>query len=117
MLYTGTYISDTNKIGHEIINMFKDDLGRNYIYVTPYGNIADVHDNQIDAVVMVRIIGDKCVEIIAKAEMLEQVAFSRDNDISASQRNYGTKPIILLDEYDATIQHAWENGFYDELIQ
>ena len=88
VLYTGTYISDTNKIGHEIINMFKDDLGRNYIYVTPYGNIADVHDNQIDAVVMVRSIGDKCVEIIAKAEMLEQVAFSRDNDVSASQRNY-----------------------------
>ena len=88
VLYTGTYISDTNKIGHEIINMFKDDLGRNYIYVTPYGNIADVHDNQIDAVVMVRSIGDKCVEIIAKAEMLEQVAFFRDNDVSASQRNY-----------------------------
>ena len=23
VLYTGTYISDTNKIGHEIINMFE----------------------------------------------------------------------------------------------
>ena len=32
-------------------------------------------------------------------------------------KHYGTKPIILIDEYDAPIQHAWENGFYDELIQ
>lgn len=32
-------------------------------------------------------------------------------------KHYGTKPIILIDKYDAPIQHAWENGFYDELIQ
>lgn len=30
---------------------------------------------------------------------------------------YGIKPVILIDEYDAPIQYAWENGFYDEMIK
>lgn len=32
-------------------------------------------------------------------------------------RHHGVKPIVLIDEYDAPIQYAWENGFYDELIK
>ncbi|MGM9539105.1 AAA family ATPase [Anaerovibrio sp.] len=31
-------------------------------------------------------------------------------------RHYGIKPIVLIDEYDAPVQYAWENGFYDEMI-
>lgn len=31
-------------------------------------------------------------------------------------RHHGVKPIVLIDEYDAPIQYAWENGFYDEMI-
>ena len=36
IMYTGKYISEYNKIGHEIINLFKADDGNNYIYVTPF---------------------------------------------------------------------------------
>ncbi len=38
-MYTGSYLDDNdgNNIGHEIINFFKDDIGNNYIYITPYG--------------------------------------------------------------------------------
>lgn len=32
------------------------------------------------------------------------------------EKNYGTKPIILIDEYDAPIQSAYENGYYEEAI-
>ena len=31
IMYTGKYISEYNKIGHEIINLFKADDGNNYI--------------------------------------------------------------------------------------
>ena len=31
-------------------------------------------------------------------------------------KHYGKKPILLLDEYDAPIQAAWENGYYNQMI-
>lgn len=31
-------------------------------------------------------------------------------------KHYGIRPIVLIDEYNAPIQYAWENGFYDEMI-
>ena len=31
-------------------------------------------------------------------------------------KHYGVKPIVLIDEYDAPIQAAWEDGYYDEMI-
>lgn len=30
---------------------------------------------------------------------------------------HGVKPILLLDEYDAPIQKAWDSGYYDEMIE
>ena len=32
------------------------------------------------------------------------------------EKHYGIKPILLLDEYDAPIISAWENGYYKECI-
>ena len=33
---------------------------------------------------------------------------------SMLHRFYGTKPVVLLDEYDAPMQEAWAGGFWDE---
>lgn len=32
-------------------------------------------------------------------------------------KHYGKKVIILIDEYDAPLQKAYENGYYDEMVQ
>lgn len=32
-------------------------------------------------------------------------------------KHYGAKTILLLDEYDAPIQHAWEDGYYEDMIR
>ena len=32
-------------------------------------------------------------------------------------KHYGVKTILLLDEYDAPIQHAWEDGYYEDIIR
>ena len=32
------------------------------------------------------------------------------------EEHYGRKPVLLLDEYDAPIQSAWEHGYYKESI-
>ncbi len=31
-------------------------------------------------------------------------------------KHYRAKPILLVDEYDAPIQSAWENGYYEQMI-
>ena len=32
-------------------------------------------------------------------------------------KHYGVKTILLLDEYDAPIRHAWEDGYYEDMIR
>lgn len=32
-------------------------------------------------------------------------------------KHYGVKTILLLDEYDAPIQHAWEDGYSEDMIR
>ena len=32
-------------------------------------------------------------------------------------KHYGVKTILLLDEYDAPIQHAWKDGYYEDMIR
>lgn len=32
-------------------------------------------------------------------------------------KHYGVRTILLLDEYDAPIQHAWEDGYYEDMIR
>lgn len=38
------------------------------------------------------------------------------NLMSMLEKHYGEKPILLLDEYDAPILAAWENGYYKECV-
>lgn len=63
-MYVGSYLNDN--IGHEVINLFKDDSGRNYIYVNPYGQLGKKH-NDIDSILLVRGVNANVVEVIAKA--------------------------------------------------
>ena len=38
------------------------------------------------------------------------------NLIKNLRKHHGQNPVLLLDEYDAPIIHAWERGYYDECI-
>lgn len=64
-MYTGKYTNEN--IGHEIINLYKTDKGENYIYISPYGTLADERYETIDAVLLARPAGKGRLEIIAKA--------------------------------------------------
>lgn len=67
IMYTGDY---TNKnIGHEIINLYKDDNGDNYIYISPYGRIDAKKFDKVETVLLARGAGTNCIQILAKAEI------------------------------------------------
>ena len=86
-MYVGRFLE--NNIGHEVINLFKDDNGSNYIYINPYGQLDKKH-NEIESIFLVRGINATTVEIIAKAVGLIPIldnALPRDT-ANKIQRDY-----------------------------
>ena len=70
-LFAGTYLREGNNIGHEIINLFEDDCGVRYLYITPSG-IVKGHD--VESVLFVRNTqARRTVEVIALAYELSPV--------------------------------------------
>jgi hypothetical protein len=72
-MYSGDFLATEGNIGHEVVNLFKDDKGRNFIYVLSDGTVAKEHNNRVNAIVLVRWIGNHTMEILAKAEELTQI--------------------------------------------
>ena len=68
-LFRGGYLTESNKLGHEIINLFKADNGNHYIYVVPWGHVSKEHVNKIGTIILARHVGNNQVEIIAKANV------------------------------------------------
>ncbi|MBQ7497477.1 MAG: AAA family ATPase [Selenomonas sp.] len=54
--------------------------------------------------------------ILAGKGSEEDMAISLKRLMAYMEKHYGTQPVLLLDEYDAPILSAWENGYYQECI-
>ena len=71
-MFAGEFLDD--HIGHEIVNMYKDDQGRNYIYIQPYGTYQAAHNGKIGAVLMVRgVPGKSALEVLGLATDLTDI--------------------------------------------
>lgn len=109
-MYAGRYLKDN--IGHEVINLFKSDNGNNYIYVNEHGTINKKYNDSVNAVLLVRYIDKNVMEVIAKAEQLEQVLYkakdiktegiSQIKYVDDNQVTYGGVPLykIYNDTYE-----------------
>ena len=47
----------------------------------------------------------------------DDLAMSLGNLTDMLYRHYGIRPIVLIDEYDAPIEHAWEDGYSEDMIR
>lgn len=54
--------------------------------------------------------------ILAGKGSEEDMAISLKRLMAYMEKHYETQPVLLLDEYDAPILSAWENGYYQECI-
>lgn len=71
-MFAGEFLND--HIGHEIVNLYKDDSGRNYVYIQPYGTFERSHAGRIGSVLMVRgIPGKGALEVLGLATELEDI--------------------------------------------
>ncbi len=55
-------------------------------------------------------------EITTSSCGTEKLQFALVNLMENLEKHHHQKPILLLDEYDAPIQAAWEHGYYEECI-
>lgn len=94
-MYVGKYLEEENHIGHEIINLFAADNGKNYIYVNHDGKINPIYNDRVQAVLLVRYVEKGVMEVIAKATGLKQVLYTV-KDIKA--------------DVDSQIRYVKENG-------
>lgn len=101
IMYTGTYLEEGN-IGHEIINLFKDDNGNNYIYVLPYGSMSKIHNNKIKTILLVRRCNSKIIEILAKATDLEQIAYFNKSCVGEEQERQHRLQVKYIDKNKIT---------------
>lgn len=90
-MYVGGYLEDSSNIGHEIINLYKADNGKNYIYVMPYGDMAQIHNDKIESILLVRGISADIFEIIGKATGLKQLYYTNKKDSKQEQEILSNK--------------------------
>lgn len=72
-LFAGSYLNEGENIGHEVINLFRADDDKNYLYITPSGTV-DSLAHPVSSVIFVRNVeGKTTVEVVAKAEGLSPI--------------------------------------------
>lgn len=77
-LFAGSYLSEQKNIGHEFINLFRDDNDNNYLYITPGGTVDDKKYSVKSVLFAKHVEGKTTIEILAKAEDLAAVDTSPD---------------------------------------
>ena len=71
-VFSGEYLEDN--IGHEVINLFKSDNGKYYLYLNALGSFHKQWKNRIKSMLLVRTIkGAKMLEVIGLATGLSDV--------------------------------------------
>ena len=79
-LFTGRYLDEGENIGHEVINLFKDDAGNNNLFITPSGQVRN-HD--VGAVLFVcNISARTTVEVVGMAKGISSISDDEINQIT-----------------------------------
>lgn len=70
-LFAGKYLNEGENIGHEVINLFKDDEGNHNLFITPSGHVKG-HD--IDCILFVRnVAARRTVEVVGLAKNIYSI--------------------------------------------
>lgn len=95
-LFSGSY--NINNLGGEIINIYKTDNDKFYVYVNPNGKIPKNKINKIEYVLFIRSVGNKTVKVIGKAKIKKSINFSITKNDKADEKKL--KIDNFLNEYD-----------------
>ena len=79
-----SYANEGKNIVHEIINLFKAENGKHYIYILGDGTIAAEHNDKISNIFLTRSVGNKTAEIVALVKKPIQLA-KKDSKLSKEE--------------------------------
>ena len=86
-MYVGDYLSQN--LGHEVINLIREDNERHYLYLNHSGSLSSEHADH-DVMLMVRYEGNSMFEIVGMARGLHPapgITDQRKRDLSANEEN------------------------------
>ena len=84
-MYSGNYLIEGSNIGHEIINLYRADDGKNYIYLNAQGSI-DISQHQDEiTILLIRRLAPRTYKILAKAEGIT-IVDSANSKLSQKER-------------------------------
>ena len=89
-MYVGDYLM--SNLGHEVINLYQADNGRNYLYLNSTGDFVKAHQDRIEYMLMVKYYGIGEVEVVGLATGLKDV-YSADHKFT---NKYGTTNTAIL---------------------
>ena len=118
-MYAGSYLDESENIGHEVINLFKDDNGSNYIYINPSGAIDKKYNDSVKAVLLVKHVEMGVLEVIAKAKGTEwekgiQQVHYKSEEEDENQNKYIEDNEITYG--DVLLSNIYKNGKNEILI-
>lgn len=93
-MYVGDYLA--SNLGHEVINLYQADNGCNYIYLNSTGDFVKAHQGKVGYMLLVKYYGKGEVEVIGKAEGLEEVYQAEHKPADAYEHN----PELLQSQID-----------------
>lgn len=105
-MYVGDYLS--NNLGHEIINLFRDDNGRHYLYLNSSGSFSSEHE-VIDIMLLVRYATENRFEIIGMArglEIADGASDPRKRDIKEEDKDIWEKQKTYIIEKQEGIKYG-----------
>lgn len=106
-MYNGDYLNDN--LGHEIINMYRSDNGKHYIYLQYDGKFGKQHIAKVESVLLVRTLhGKKMLEVLGKAEMITEVYYPEQT--ANEQEQYIIENDIRYD--GVLLNHIFEGNTY-----
>lgn len=113
-MYVGGYLSEGDNIGHEIINLYKADDGKNYIYLNSQGTIELSRGENSITVLLVRKYASKIYKVLAKAEGITILDFA-DSKLPRKERYEGQVALGLTYGGVSLVDLFNENSFRGSL--
>lgn len=111
-MYCGGYLLEGENIGHEVINVYKDDNGDHYIYINDDGKINTKYDKYNDnniVILLTRYFSKGTYQIIAKAKV-ESVVYNKEG---LGSLKYGGKELKSI--YENNTYHGKKQNSEDTI--